>query len=317
LSATFVSVLLFMPQTHAGSLRRSQRILQSDADMEAVQQIIKDAIFEAIPMEDVEKEKDDIDINFLHEHVDMEVIQKVIKDAILSSIASEDNKVDPVKLERARRVGFALEEVDKLVNIAKEHGTDEKEVVKYLENIYILPVDATQYALHHVEIISKEEYESRSAVESKKGTVDEETSVPRAIADALLSSLNLEVDPEAMDRAGEVGFSRQQVRHLAHLARKKIESDGNPNQVEEDLKKFREMKFSGSTTETFVGNEIERLAEMSPEQHQALSEALVTATRSSTNEIDPNAMEKALEVGVFPTLMARMYLFHKFSGANI
>jgi len=245
-----VKQLVNLAQQHAGdSVRETEHFLNS------VQIIPKDATQYALHhVEIIPKEEDSEEEKEL-KRLDMQIIQRVIKEAIISSVNSEDGKVDAAKMQKAKMVGFTSDEVKQLVDLAKKNG-DNKDIEKYLNSVQIIQKEATQYALRHIEIIPKEDAKDiiKTTERQQEDEKEDEVSVsPRVmIANALLSSLNIEVDPEAMERAVDAGFSTAEVRRLTRLARKKIDSDGNEKQVEDDLKEFRELKFPRSKEEVLM-----------------------------------------------------------------
>lgn len=242
------------------------------------------------------------------QNTDMKTIENVIKDVVLSSIRSGDGKIDAVKMEKARDVGFAFEEVQKLVQLAEKHG-DANDIEAFLENVQIVPRDASENSFNHI-VLPNIETGNREAKESLDEKEDEgKISAPRAIADAIESAVNSgsgEVDPEALQLAVDTGWTSDEVHNMARLALKSIhDHDGDKSRVLSDLRRLRTMKGqkrpqkedSNSNTWT-SGYKPKGSWTMSYKEHRALSKAVLTAIRSPSHDVDPVAMEEAIKEGV-------------------
>mmetsp|Transcript_4870 Transcript_4870/g.5644 ORF Transcript_4870/g.5644 Transcript_4870/m.5644 type:complete len:202 (+) Transcript_4870:83-688(+) len=130
---------------------------------------------------------------------------------------------------------------------------------------------------------------------------------PRAVADAIWSCVQSptgEIEEKLMQIALDSGFARQTVRHLCRLARQKVEEDGSTEKLEEDLAKVKDLPVTPKEEpekeekKVHEGYKSKALWNMSFEQHQALSKAVLSAIRSPTKEIDPKAMSEAIATGV-------------------
>lgn len=246
----------------------------------------------------------------------METLQKVIKEAVLSSLASEDGKVDSVKMENARDVGFAFEEVQEVVKIAKKHG-GAKEIEDFMDSVQIVPKKATQYSFHHIEIIPKErsieteDERKEDSTHSKDGKKEDEEqiSAPHAMANAIESAINSEagkVDSEALQLAVKSGWTSDEVNHMVRLALNSIHDHaGDKLQVLRDLERLRMLKqqkrpkAESLTTHSWTNNYKPKGGwTMSYKEHRALSKAVLTAIRSPNHAVDPVALEEAIDQGL-------------------
>jgi len=127
---------------------------------------------------------------------------------------------------------------------------------------------------------------------------------PQAVADAIWSCLQSptgEIEAELMQEAIDGGFARQIVRHLCNLAQKKVEEDGNTLQIEKELEKVEKMPVAQQEEGKKLDHrsyQPKGLWNMSDEQHQALSRAVMTAIRSPTKQVHPKALSEAVATGM-------------------
>jgi len=139
---------------------------------------------------------------------------------------------------------------------------------------------------------------------------------PQLISDAILSSVhstNGEIDSEVMEKATNAGLPEDAVRKYASDAYKKV-SEGNVTvaKIEEDMKtlvataqnatKVEEEKKTNNVTERTNKTETRKTYSprkpLSYEAQRKLSIAVMNGFRSPTEEINPKALQDALDEGV-------------------
>eukprot|EP00547_Thalassionema_nitzschioides_P004067 CAMPEP_0194209408 /NCGR_PEP_ID=MMETSP0156-20130528/7544_1 /TAXON_ID=33649 /ORGANISM="Thalassionema nitzschioides, Strain L26-B" /LENGTH=245 /DNA_ID=CAMNT_0038936575 /DNA_START=52 /DNA_END=789 /DNA_ORIENTATION=+ len=195
-----------------------------------------------------------------------EHIDRVIKDVIVSSIHA-DGEINAAQMDSAKAVGFKEQEVEYVVAIAQDKG-DFHEIANFLDSVYILPVEATQWAMHHVEIIPKDtskiqknpavrdprKYEVDGPFATKLKAhedVDDERlsaikpriATPDALANAIESAVNSEdgsISRQALQVAMASGWSEDEVLHVARMALESVEDNGgDKTEVLSEIQKLR------------------------------------------------------------------------------
>mmetsp|Transcript_21891 Transcript_21891/g.33120 ORF Transcript_21891/g.33120 Transcript_21891/m.33120 type:complete len:248 (+) Transcript_21891:72-815(+) len=199
------------------------------------------------------------------EHVD-----QVIKDVIMSSVHAA-GEIGATQMENAKAVGFKEQEVEYLVALAQDKG-EINQITDFLDSVYILPVEATQWALHHVEVIPKDtskikknpvvrdptKYEVDGPFGTKLGsalknveeerlsafdTEKERLSSPEALANALESAVtsdNGSVSRQALQVAMASGWSQEEILHIVGMALESVEDNGgDKTEVLSEIQKLR------------------------------------------------------------------------------
>lgn len=131
----------------------------------------------------------------------------------------------------------------------------------------------------------------------------------KALADAILSAIHSEdgdIEPALMDAALKTGLQRQEIRHVARLARKEVREDPSKlDKIQNDLEKLTLSTTHADTVAPPIGQEFDSSKVYKPKgawalphsAHVASAKAVLSALRSPTNEVDPELMEKAIEAG--------------------
>mmetsp|Transcript_3235 Transcript_3235/g.4816 ORF Transcript_3235/g.4816 Transcript_3235/m.4816 type:complete len:199 (-) Transcript_3235:185-781(-) len=131
----------------------------------------------------------------------------------------------------------------------------------------------------------------------------------KAVADAIMSAIHSEdgeIEPSLMDAALESGLQRQEIRHVARLARKEVQEDPSKlDKIQSDLEKLTLSTAHSDTVPPPKVVEFDSSTVYKPKAawalphsaHVASAKAVLSALRSPTYEVDPELMEKAIEEG--------------------
>mmetsp|Transcript_16096 Transcript_16096/g.23689 ORF Transcript_16096/g.23689 Transcript_16096/m.23689 type:complete len:203 (+) Transcript_16096:69-677(+) len=145
--------------------------------------------------------------------------------------------------------------------------------------------------------------EDESSLQNVKEVVQTIANSPvktrEALSDAILSSVHSpagEIDPKLLEIVTNAGLPRQMVRHLAHAARRKMSLGASISEIEEDMKSLR--KPREETKADNNGYKPVHAWAMPDRQHRALSKAILSAIRSPTGTVDPEAMKEAMSEGL-------------------
>lgn len=131
----------------------------------------------------------------------------------------------------------------------------------------------------------------------------------RTLSAAVLSAiLHGKVDERAMKEAVDAGLDPSSVLQAVQNAHEEIivQDNGNPKRLIDEL--MTKLEQTGGD-EAFVPHyEPRQDWHFTPAQHQAISRAIMSITRSPTREVDPTLLETALMLGLTKEDIYREYV---------
>lgn len=141
-----------------------------------------------------------------------------------------------------------------------------------------------------------------------RGTDSQDTN-RKALAEAIMYAIKSEdgeIEPSLMEAALKTGLQRQEIRHVARLARKEVQADPSKlEKIQNDLEQLAASKYISDTVPAREEKKPETTTRYVPKAawalphsaHVASSKAVLSALHSSTYEVDPDLMEKAIQAG--------------------